>query len=70
MTWVLILVGVWLAVAVVAAVLIGRTVHTADVLEHTEETTPAPTSQDEDDGPPQTGVASFTLPRRAAFAER
>jgi hypothetical protein len=71
MTWVLIVVGAWVAVGAVAAVLIGRTVHTADVREHTDDATATPSDSHGNDAPPAAGLAGFFLPLpREAFADR
>jgi hypothetical protein len=68
MTWVLIVAGAWVAVAAVTALAIGRTVHTADVIEHTDEATTTPAEPHGDDVPPAAGMAAFAVPllRKAA----
>jgi hypothetical protein len=68
MTWVLILVGAWVAVAAVTALLIGRTVHAADVIEHTDDAT-TPSEPHRDDVPPAAGMTGFIVPLpRESFA--
>jgi hypothetical protein len=66
MTWLLLLVGLWVAVGIVAAIFIGRTVRTAEAREHTR-TSGRAVPEAEDDTPPRYGAVS--APQRA-FAQR
>lgn len=72
MSWVLVLAAGWLAVAVVAGLLIGRMVHGADVREHTVE--PAGRAMQLPNGHPDVAalpVATAGVPApRPALAER
>jgi hypothetical protein len=65
MTWMLILVGLWVAVGIVAAILIGRMVRTAEVREHTRASGRA-VPKAGNDAPPRYGAVS--APQRA-FAQ-
>lgn len=67
MTWVLIAVASWLAVSVIAALLIGRTVHAADVIEHTGEAAVVPVVSPDVAGvsPPEVGSVLVPVPREA-----
>jgi hypothetical protein len=62
MTVVWIVVAVWVVVAAVAALLIGRTVHTADVIEHTDESEAHRQDPPDEAEPPVAGAAGFSSP--------
>lgn len=70
-TWVLIVVAVWVVIAAVVALLIGRTVHTADVIEHTDQPDAHAEEPPDEADPPVAGAAGFVPPRpRSALAQR
>jgi len=71
MTWVLIILGIWLAAAVVVALAVGRTVHEADVIEHTGDGAEPVPQRRADDAPPSSGLAGFVAPTSpGVFADR
>lgn len=71
MSWLIILLPAWLVVAAAAALVIGRSVHAADVIEETNEVTATLSDPYEDDVPNAGGLAGFVMPRqRGTFAGR
>jgi hypothetical protein len=76
MTWLWVLLGTWLAVAVVTALVIGRMVHKADVIEHTESAPDTPSPQadqapaEEHEEPPAAGMGFVIPPARRTLAEQ